>query len=83
MNAMTDLTLPAPLTKEKLLSMKLEDTVQSEGIFLGLSSEPVEWRLMRINNNVEFLFKLYYFGASIGEVCVWNDGEGELRVEAL
>jgi hypothetical protein len=84
---MDDLKLPIPLTNQRLLAMKVGDTFESEGLFQGVSPEPVVWHLSTMirqkkKDEGEYVFMLTYFGVKIGEVCVWGSNK-TIRVEAL
>jgi len=85
MNTMADIKLPEQLTPERLLSMKVEDIFESEGLFQGMTQEPVVWSMVSLRRGAdqdEYMFHLSYFGVRIGEVVVWSDSK-TVRVEAM
>jgi hypothetical protein len=57
-----------PLSYEHLKSLKLGDEFPTTGIFLGISDEPVIWKLVAISNN-DYEFEMTYFGAHLGSVA--------------
>jgi hypothetical protein len=81
---MDDLKLPAKLTRSSLKAMPLGGTVESEGLFQGVSAEPVVWELVSTHAfGKEYTFDLTYFGVKISQIHIWVNKDGSIRMEEM
>jgi hypothetical protein len=59
-----------PLTKEHLLVLQKGYSFPTEGLFQGLSKEPLVWTLVDGNiDQGEYVFEVSYYGVKVCEYC--------------
>ncbi len=65
-----------------LATLKPGQVFQTEGVFLGVTDAPLDWKLVEGSEAEGYIFELSYMGAVLGQYAVLVEG-GTLVVEEL